>query len=316
MSNLYIDVTNTSNIISARYSNAHNDASAMVMVKAESTSLTLGDTLTLDIGYNTDHNQIFTGYVKDITHSTSPTVYDITAYDSMIRANDYFIASDNPDNPFTRNSITAEALVGDLMELAGLTNYGYDATSFTFGTQYPVEVNLTSVYDFCKMIADTLAWHLYADENGKVWFVERWPKLMDSDSPSGTIDDDVLGVSYSTNERDLRNRVVVYGRGSVSAEAQESSPHLPAGFYKTVVASADWIDSQSMAQQAANKNLDLLNDLSEEVNLSIVGNSNYMTRDVKSFSYSDVGISGNWYIHTVDHSFDKSGFKTNLFLRR
>jgi len=314
---LYTEVTNTTGIEQVRFSESHNDSAPLVTINAIETSLGLGDDISVDLGYVGDYHTIFNGYVKDITHSTPPTVYSITAYGVLIRAVDYFMASSDPNDPFTRTNIKAEKLVKQLLEEAGLTSYGYETTNFTFAVNGDLEINLTSVYDYCKMIADTLAWHIYGDKNGKIWFVERWPHVVAGDTSSRTIEEDeIISLSYSINERDLRNRVVVYGRDGISAEAKASSPHLPADFYKSVVASATWIDTQSMAQQAANRNLELLNRLGEEANLVMIGDASINARDIVTVVDENTGLNEDFYVYAVDHSWASRGFQTTLTLRK
>jgi hypothetical protein len=318
MSNvLYASVTNTTSPLNIRFSEAHNDSAPMITIECVSTTLTIGDSLSVDIGYSASHGVIFNGYVKNIVKSAKALVTKITGYGTMIRAVDYFLASLNPDDPFTRSNITAESLVGDLMSEAGLTDYGYDATSFTFATQNPMEVNLVSVYEFCNMIANTLAWHLYADSNGKVWFVDRKPYIMGGDSSSATLtESDILSSSHLNSERDLRNRIVVYGADGIYAEAKAESIYLPSGFYKTVVASAYWIDSQSMAQQAADYNLTALNRLTIEATITIIGDYSISARDVITVTETNTDISGTWYVYGVEHSWSSRGYTTTLILRQ
>ena len=318
MSNfLYASATSTSNIQQVRFSEAHNDSAPMVIIDAKTTSLTIGDSVTVYIGYVGNNSKIFTGYVKSVTVTSPPTIKKITAYGEMIRAVDYFIAASDPESPFSRSNIAAETLVHDLMALAGLNNFGYDATSFVFGVQNAVEVNLTAVYDFCSMIANTLAWHIYADKNGKVWFVERKPYVMGGDSSVATIPKtSILNASYLESERDLRNRIVVYGGDGISAVASAVSPYLPAGFYKSVVASAWWIDTQSMANLAASYNLTLLNRLTKEATITILGNAAINARDVITVTEDNTGISGDWYVYGIEHSWGKSGFTTTMTLRQ
>lgn len=318
MSKLYATATNTSNIVNAQVSNSFSDTAPMASIKAISTSLGIGDSIEVNLGYEGDYSKVFAGYVKEVKRSQPPTTYDINAYGHMIRAADYFIASDSADNPLSYSNIPAETLIGNIMSKAGLNSYGYDATSFTFATQGPLEINLVSAYDYCKTIADTLAFHLYADMDGKVWFVERWGRIMDTDTSDYTMPgpSNVLQVSYSVDERDLRNRVVVYGGGGISATASEASPYLPANFYKTVVASAEWIDNQSMAQNAADYNLELLHVLNKEVNATFIGKHNVFVRDVVTFDYPALLVSGLWLIDTVDHNWGKSGFTTQVRMRK
>lgn len=177
------------------------------------------------------------------------------------------------------------------------------------------------------MIADTLAWHIYADSNGKVWFVERNPHLMSGDTPIVTITDSVISnLQFAVSERDLRNRIVVYGRNNIHAEALSSTSYdpvlessrsiLPAGFYKTVVASADWIDTQSMAQKAADYNLDLLNRLTVEATLVMEGNPNISARDIVTVNSASLSLNTDFYVYTIDQNWSSSGFTTTLTLRK
>jgi len=318
MYEIYKAVTGTSGLKTIKVTEAHQDASPMALVEAVTTSLTLGDAINIDLGYVGDHDQVFTGYVKEITRTTPPTIYKISSYGVLVRAVDYFVASRNPDNPFTRNNIAAEDLIEDVINLCGLTNYGSEPTSFTFATQGPVEVNLVSCYEYCHQIANTLAWHLYGDQTGKVWFVERWNGLMGGDSPTKTINNaKVLQTNRIISTRDLRNRIVVYGRSGIHAVAKSSSPHLPGGFYQSVVASADWIDTQQMADLAASRNLALLNKLGEACQITLLGDSSYSQRQIVTYNDAEIGASGDWYVGAVDHTIsDTGGYITTLSLKK
>lgn len=269
------------------------------------------------MGYVGDAPLVFKGYVKNVDRESNTKYYTITAQDELVRAVDYFIVSSTPDNSFKRHNISAEILIKDILALAGITNYGYEATSFTFATQAPLEVNLIGAYDFCKQIADILAWHIYADTTGKVWFVDRKPHLDAGDTPSIYVTDvDILSANESKSDDDLRNRVVVYGKGDISATAQASSPYLPAGFYKASVLATDIIDKTSIAQQAADYNLTLLNRLKETVNLEIEGNPNLFARDIINVQESILGINGNYYAYAVEHNFGADGYKTTVVARK
>ena len=324
---LYASATNMSNITNIRFTEAHNDATSIITVKAVTSTVDIGDDFEVELGYIGNSENIFKGYVKSIDRASSPTEVTVTGYGKMIRAVDYFLASTSASNPFTRQNIDAEDLVKDLMAEAGLTNFGYDATHFIFATQSPLEINLVSVYDYCKMIADTLAWHVYGDKDGKVWFVERNPNLMPGDTPEFTItDSDIINLQFSVSERDLRNRIVVYGGNDINAEATSSTSYdpvlessrsiLPAGFYKTVVASAEWIDNQSMAQMAANYNLALLNRLTVEATLTMVGNPSITARDIVTVNSDSLSLNTDFYVYTIDQNWSSSGFTTTLTLRK
>jgi len=309
--------TNTSNIQSINVVGSHGMQNSTATIEATTTSLNLGDTVTVDVGYSDDHEVVFTGLVKGIQKSEQPIQYTITAIDTLIRAMDYFIVSSNPESPFTRQNITAENLIGDVLALSGLTNYSGASSYFTLAINNPVEINLTSSYDYCKFITDLLAWHLYSDINGKVWFIDRKPYVMGGDSSYKTITlPSILSANYAQDANNLRNRVVMYGAEGITAEASAASPYLPAGFYKSAVVSAQIIDSQTYADQCVAYNLNLYNRLTRVVSLSVQGDSSLMPRKVLTLSTGMAELDYDWYIYGASHSVNSGGFTTDLELRR
>lgn len=310
-------VTNTSSVEQITVSHSHNAASSTATVLADTTSLDLGDSIAINLGYTGDLGETFTGFVKQIERTVPDDKYLITAHDVMSRAIDFFIASSTPDNPFSRSSISAENLIRDVMALAGLTDFNSDPTNFTFAVQNPAEVNLISSYDYCKGITNILAWHLYADVDGTINFVNRKPYVMGGDTPIKTLNDaDILNITRTTSDHDLRNRIVIYGSPGINAEASAVSPFLPAGFFKTVVLSSHIVDLQSMADDAAAFNLALLNRLTEEVIVEVVGDNDLIARNVVHLNQTNLGENDDWYIYASDHSYGKSGYITTLNLRK
>lgn len=318
---LYQSTTGCTNIQNIEVTTSHSSQVSTAIVECLNTTLDIGDSISINLGYVGNHDKIFQGYVKNIEATESPTgrLYTLTCSDVLVRAIDFFIASSNPNSPLTYSNIDAEDLVKNILALAQLTNYGHDNTHFTFGIHNPVEVNLTSAYDYVRFIADILAWHIYADENGKVWFVDRQPYVMGGDSPDLTIDSDnlLIDAKRTITDKDLRNRVVVYGRGDVYAEAHASSPYLPSGFYKTVVVAAPTVfDDTSMAQAAADRNLTLLNRLTYSASIIVYGDPSLLARKIVTFNESTIGASGDWYVFSATHSFGKSGYTTQCELRK
>lgn len=316
---LYGTATGCSNIESMTVSDSHSAPTASAVVRCVSSTLDVGDPISIYMGYNGSGTRTFSGYVKNVQRSQSPTMYEITAANAMVRAVDYFIVSDSPLTPYSRENISAQSLIGELMAMAGLTNYSGSSSGFTFATNgTPLEVNLTSVYDYCKFIADLLAWHIYADDNGKVWFKSRPPFPEGGDPSVATLSNtNLLDVSYWRSDRDLRNRIVVYGAEGISATASASSPYLPAGFYKSVaVAAPTVITSQSMAQSSANYNLAKLNRLTIGGSATIIGNAAINCRDCVTVNKSDIGMSGKFYVYGLEHQWSKDGFKTQMDLRQ
>lgn len=317
MQELSATVTGLSGIESITVTDSHSSATANAIIVAESCSLQLGDSVTVQMGYVGDTFQALTGYVKNIELKEPDLLYTITVSNAMIRAIDYFVAASDPENPFSRQNILAEHLVRDLMQLAGLNSFASDSSSFTFAISIPVEVNLTSVYDYCRFLGDIIAFNLYADNTGTVQFRNRRPYPTGSETSVYTINSSVLlDASYEVSDRDLRNRVVVYGTNIV-AEDSASSPYLPAGFYRSVVVAAPGvIDTQSMANQAASYNLDLLNRLTKRLSLSIVGKTGLAAREVVTVNLPELGITGqDWYVYGIEHNWSRAGYITNLELR-
>lgn len=317
MQELSATVTGLSGIESITVTDSHSSATANAIIVAEGCSLQLGDSVTVQMGYVGDTFQALTGYVKNIELKEPDLLYTITVSNAMIRAIDYFVAASDPENPFSRQNILAEHLVRDLMQLAGLNSFASDSSSFTFAISIPVEVNLTSVYDYCRFLGDIIAFNLYADNTGTVQFRNRRPYPTGSETSVYTVNSSVLlDASYEVSDRDLRNRVVVYGTNIV-AEDSASSPYLPAGFYRSVVVAAPGvIDTQSMANQAASYNLDLLNRLTKRLSLSIVGKTGLAAREVVTVNLPELGITGqDWYVYGIEHNWSRAGYITNLELR-
>lgn len=314
---LSFSATNTSEIISIVVSEAHNSPSTNALILAGNTSLDIGDDINVSFGYDGSLTQIFTGYVKSVEKTVKDNVYTIQANDELVKAIDYFIASSNPTTPFSRFNIAAEDLVEDVLNLAQITAYDSDTTYFTFGIHNPIEVNLVSAYDFCNQIANILAYHIWADRTGTVNFKDRRPYVMGGDSSIKTVtDSSLLKISHRRSDRDLRNRVVVYGANDLHAEASASSSWLPVGFYKTVVVGSPWIDDQTMAQNAADYNLDKLNRLTEELSVQTLGDTTYEARKVITVTDDYTGVDDDWYIYSCEHSMSREGYITSMELRK
>ena len=326
---LYGTATGMADILSMQVSTGHSFSTASAFVKCRTPSVGIGDQIEIDLGYDDYHTKIFQGFIKTITREVPDNVYTIVAKDDLIRAVDYFIVPTNPDDPFKRHNISAEDLVEDILNLASLTNFTFEATSFTFATKSgnDVEVKLVSAYDFCKMISDLLAWHLWADSSGLVHFENRKPYVMDGTSGQpgditpdvsiGTLSDaDILQFTYGESDRDLRNRVVVHGAEGIYAEASAVSPYLPAGFYKSAALVSPIIDNQGMAQNAADYNLALFNNLTVSSTALVLGNPDYIARNVITVNELITGTTGDWYIFLAEHQWSKTGYVCNLELRQ
>lgn len=332
MSILYADIPGVVHPTNITVSSSHSVSTTSIDINALTTTLDIGDFITVELGYTTNHPQVFSGYVKQIQKNVPENTVTITAADKMIRAVDYFIVADDPNNLVEYKNIAAEDLVETLMGMAGLTNFTCDPTFFTFGISHGFNVNLAPVFDYCRAIADALTWHLWCDSAGLVHFENRKPFVMTGDTgqPGDTTDETPLGVAAHTIEHDdstsvywskdeshLRNKVVVYGVEGVHASASAVSPYLPAGFYKAMVADLSTIiDSNSMAQNVANYNLHLMNRLTYGARTTIVGDPTMTAREIVRLRNTWLGIDSNWYIYSCEHQWGAGGFTTTLDLRQ
>jgi len=315
MSKLVATITNTSEITSVTISESHNSPSASLVFNTKETSLDMGDSVSVTLGYEGNSPDIYTGWVKQTEKKVPDNTYTITCNDEMVKAVDFFIASDTPDTCYKARNISAEDLVEDLLNMAQITSYVHDTTYFSFGITRDVEINLVSSYDMSKTIADILAYAVWCDYTGTAHFQDRRPYVMGSDTSFKTVSG-IINITHRTSDRDLRNRVVVYGAEGIYAEAEAESPYLPTGFRKTVVVASPWIDDAGMAQDACDYNLDKLNRLTEEISVEIVGDPSLHARQVITISETHTGISGAWYIYSCEHKWGEGGYTTGLELRK
>jgi len=339
MPSLYCDIDGFSNIISANVQSGHPSSTSSAVIECISTTKDIGDFIEIDLGYSDNHKKVFSGYIKQKSNKAPENTIMITANDVLIRAMDYFVVSSDPETPFTRQNIKAEDFIQDILELAGLTSFDFDATDFTLAISVPAEVNLISAYDYANSIAEYVAWHLYADEDGVIHFLNRKPYVMVSGQPDDaqpgfvadsslkTIDDsNILEFDLRYDERDLRNRVVVYGTSGIFASVSRATSWnpvtdtyqqiLPADFYKTIAAAVPFIDTIEMAQKAADYNLQLYNRLGVKGSLSILGDPDLLARKVITVDNTILGINTTFYIYSAEHSWSKGGYNTSMELRK
>ena len=331
MDNLYAVVTDSSNIIGANISTSHNGSNSTATVECTATSLDISAPISIDLGYDTNattHDVLFTGYVKNIELSVAPKIYTITASDVLIRAQEYFIVSNNPESPLEYNNASPEDIIHDLMELAGITSYSGGTSSYVWGVNGPIKISLVSAYDYSKFLADLIAWQLYTNQDGVVHFKDRRPYPMAGDTavtPTLTYANSTIAKVWKT-DKDLRNRVVVWGTSGIYASADDDDSYdpstdsmrqiLPAGFYKTAVVSSEIIDSQAMAQDACDFNLDIYNRLSVGVSLSCIGNAKYKCRKTVNVDMPDLSIDDTeYYIYQSEHQWSQTGYQCSLELR-
>jgi hypothetical protein len=129
---------------------------------------------------------------------------------------------------------------------------------------------------------------------------------------------DLTVTDYQYNTDNLRNKVIVFGLKPIYAEASAASPYLPADFYKTAVVSSELIDTQGMADDSANYNLDLYNKLTENLNLEAEGDYRVRVRDTVSVTEPFIpDAEGDWFVFALSHRLaESSGYTMSMTLSR
>ena len=328
MDSLYATATNVTGLLGITINESHSATNSVATIDATGFSGSIGNAISIDLGYSSAHGVVFTGYVKAIEQNVPENLYSITCSDVLIRACDFFIVPDSPTSAFTRTNIAAEDLVEDVLGLAGITGVDSQATSYTLavnGTE--AEVKLISAYDYSKSIADLIAWHIWAERDGTVNFKNRKPYVMlgTSGQPGDVADTPLTGKSvtetnsinatYRISEVDLRNKVIVWGGNSITAEASAISPYLPTDFYKTVLFSNEIVDTQTMADNTAAYNLAALNRPNREVTVSVIGDYILQARKTIAVNIPSLVINEEMYIFTANHTWSRAGYEVSLVLR-
>ena len=312
---------------------AYNSASSSAVLSVSSTSLDLGDSITINIGFDGSNTKVFQGYVTSIERNIPDHLINLACEDVLARAVNYFIASINPDAPLKYSNIKSEDYVENVLKQAwynDLGSFNFEANvpaTFIWATDLPAEVNLVSAWQAANEMAQLLAWHIYADRNGKIWFVDRKPYIMGGDSSSfswnETSGTNVLSANYSKSTEETRNRVVVYGRTGIYAEAKQTRSDLySADYYKTAVVAHPLIQTQSQAQTTADYNLALYNRLTETLSLNVEGNPNVMARKIATVTLSEFtsgvggGSTSDWFIYQCNHNFGSRGYTVDMLLTK
>jgi len=320
-------------VLSVEVNEGHKQTTARFSLETEDiTGLNLNQTVTIDLGFVGSHGQVFVGYVDEIAESAWPGVYTISGRDVLKRAIEHYIVTTDLEHPWSRENIDAAWLVRDLLKEAGITNYIAGASSFDFGTSHPAEFNLMSVWDAITQICNILAYNCWA-ENGTVYFARVFPVPTIPAPPlSKHFDVGTAGnievIDYQYNTDNLRNKVVVFGREGIYAARQSNTTpcagnpaanctYLPAGFFKTAIVSSEMIDTHSMADSSAQYNLVLYNKLTESLRLEAEGDYTVRCRDTVTVTEPFTGMSNDpWFVYSITHRIDTSGYKLVITLSR
>ena len=317
-------IPSVTGVTSITVTESYNSAMSQAVIECFDTSLSLGDSIGFNIGFSGDSGKIFQGFVRNIDVELTAAQNRITCEDELAKATDFFMASDDPESPFTRSNIDTADLIEALLNEAQITSFVDDTSlSVTWGTTGTLEFNLITAWQASKSIIDALAWHLFANRNGVVHLTEDKPYKVGNppiDFTWNLTTDNILQINYSRSTHNLRNKVVVYGREGVTASASASSPFLPAGFFKTSVLASQLFDTNSLAQTVADINLTLLNRLTESLTMVVEGDFQIEPRKWVTLTVVDSDISmdvtGDWFIFQVEHRIDQAGYVCNVTLTR
>jgi len=320
--NLYSDVTvggTSLDALSIDVSEGYKQTCARCSIEVEDIKdVGLNDEISLDLGYDTDHSEIFTGFVDEISHTRTPDTYVIEGRDTLKLAIEYWLVTTDIDNPWSRSNIAAEDLVYALLDEAQVFSYATysgDTTGFTFGTQNDAEFNLMSVWDAVRTINHILAYHCY-EKNDVIYFTRVFPEPAGSRTSDNHIiqsgnSGNLTFIEYAYSTDNLRNKVVVFGRDGIYAEDSAASPHLPSTpetFYKTAIVSSELIDTQSMADDSATYNLNLYNRLTEFSRIDVEGNPHVRAYDTVEVTESLTEMSNElWFVYSATHTWNVNG---------
>src|SRR3990172_3477959 len=187
---LAASATGCSDIRSITMEESFSQITASCIVECDTTTASLGDAISVGLGYDTPTN-IFSGYITKIERQRPDNIIRITAFDELIKAVNYFIAADDPEAPFQRNNITSLALITDLLALASITSVTSTEPGpavFTWGTNEDgARFNLQSVADAIQFIANITGGAIWWDASaGRVEYQYRKPYVDTGDTPLAT----------------------------------------------------------------------------------------------------------------------------------
>lgn len=315
---LYASVTGTTSIISISVDASYSQVSSVAVIECNATSLVLGDPISIDMGFSTDHGLVFSGYVKRIEYSKPDQTYRITANDTLVRAIDYFIASDNPQDALTFNSIGTLDLVKGLLAECGITNVVGDDPAFTWGTNEDgAKFNLQSVADAVQFVCSVTGCTIYADGTGQVHLSQRYPYIIGGDTPTVFVKDgasgNIITCQYIRGTDKTRNKIVVYGKGELFGSARADNTYLVVD--QTAVLAHELLDTQRLVDDTITVNLQILNRLSESYEVVIEGDWSILPRMIASITESFSGASSRAvFVYRASHSLSAGGFTTSLTL--
>lgn len=315
MSVLHCTVSNCTGILSVETEASYGAITANAVIECTTTTLTIGDALSIDMGYDTNHSVVFSGFVKKIKRDRASAVINITANDLLVRAVDYFLAANDPENPLTYHSINDRDLVDELLGQCGLSTVSpQPSPSFTYGTNEDgAKFNLQSVADAINTVCNITGRVCYA-EGGSIYYVDRKPYVVGGDTPSHYFTTgsagNIIDINYEASNDKIRNVVQVYGKSPLTARASGSSPYIVVD--QTAVIAHELLDVQSICDATAAINLTLMNRLGRTWTLTVLGDPTLTARSIAHITEAFTESNDDVFVYRVAHRLNDSGYTTEL----
>lgn len=315
MTNLYHSVTGTSGVLAISVESGYSMISANATVECTSTSLSLGDAISIDMGYDDAHQVVFQGFVKKKEVVTPARMVRLTCQDVLIRAVDFFLASDDPEAPLQFNNTQDRDLVDGLLSQCGLsTSSPQPSPSFTFGTNEDgARFNLQSVAEAIQFVCSVTGRICYADA-GVVYYTDRKPYIVGGDTPIATWTTgnggNIISIQRETSTQNTRNVVKVYGKNPLTARASATNPYLVVD--QAAVIAHELLDTQEICDATASVNLTLMNRLHITHTIDMLGDASVFPRTVYHVTNTFTGSDEDVFVYRVAHAFGDGGFVTNV----
>jgi len=313
---LAASATGCSDIRSITMEESFSQITASCIVECDTTTASLGDAISVGLGYDTPTN-IFSGYITKIERQRPDNIIRITAFDELIKAVNYFIAADDPEAPFQRNNITSLALITDLLALASITSVTSTepSPSFSWGTNEDgARFNLQSVADAIGFIANITGGAIWWDASaGRVEYQYRKPYVDAGDTPLATwttANTAISDITYHRGTEKTRNVVKIYGKSPLTASASASNPYLVVD--QAIIIAHELLDTQQICNDTATVNLALLNRLDEKIELTREGDPTIRARQIYRIEENFTGFSDDVFLYRVSHMLNDSGFYTSV----
>ncbi len=309
------------------YHEDFNAASSTFTLVTNTSGFSINEAVNISMGYVGDTSVMMTGgFVDSITADRPPGTYRIEGRDRLKQATDFFIVEasmveEDFFNPRLDNgSSSPEDIVGDILDECGLlTGQDLDSTggAWTFGTaEEGTPFQLKTAWDAIQEVTMIGVWKVWVKPSGGIRFAQVIPEPGVSSGSLTTGDSgNLLRVSYSKSDLNLRNKVVVIGAPFPGPEfeyytgtASAGSPYLPVGYYKTAVISTDLLTDGVECFNSAVLNRDKLNKLTEGITFVAEGDQDIHIMDTLNITEAFSGTSGSWFVDDITHSVDSNGY--------